>query len=237
MPLFQVLDQVQTAIGELILRRRELLGRPGTIVTEVTVEGEMLMSSHHTDSERALAREALALHGGPGPLRVLVGGLGLGYTAAEALRDPRVARVEVVELLEPPLRWLAEGLVPLAPDLAHEPRLSLVQADVFARLLAPPRGPAWDLVLLDVDHSPGEPLHPSHLAFYRPEGLAAARAHLAPGGVLAVWSTQEDEPFLAALRGGFARVEQRRVEWWNEMIDQEVTDLLFLAVGPCRDAR
>lgn len=203
-------------------------------MTEVSLEGELLMSSLNTASEVALAREALALHGerpgGPGPLRVCVGGLGLGYTAAAALDDPRVGEVCVVELLDPPLRWMREGLVPLAERLNAEPRLRLEQGDVFARLLGPPRpDDGWDLILIDVDHSTEEPLHPSHLALYRPEGLARVRERLAPGGVLAVWSTQEDPDFLAALGATFARVERREVRWENELIDVEVVDLLFLA--------
>ena len=230
MALFQILDQVETPLGELWLRKRELLGRPGTIVTEVSLEGELLMSSLHTDSERALAREALALHPGPGPLRVLVGGLGLGYTAAAALEDPRVSEVEVLELLEPPLRWMREGLVPLAEQLAREPRLVLTQGDAFATLLAAPQGAPRDLILIDVDHSPEEPLHPSHLALYRADGLRRVRAHLAPGGVFAMWSTQEDPEFLRALGEVFPRVERREVRWWNELIDLDVVDLLFLGV-------
>lgn len=201
-------------------------------MTEVSLEGELLMSSLHTASEVALAREALALHAGPGPLRVLVGGLGLGYTADAALGDPRVGEVCVVELLEPPLRWLREGLVPLAPRLQAEPRLRLVQADVFARLLGPAQDDLpWDLILIDVDHSPEEPLHPSHRALYGVEGLTRVRGKLAPGGVLAVWSTQEDPAFLEALRAVFPRVERREVRWTNELFEVEMVDILFLGVA------
>ncbi len=88
----EILAYEPSPLGPLCLRRRELLSQPGTIVTEVTLNHEFLMSSLYTDSERALARTALEMHTGEN-LRVLVGGLGLGYTAREALLSDRVARV------------------------------------------------------------------------------------------------------------------------------------------------
>ncbi len=112
----EILAYEPSPLGILCLRRRELLGQPGTIVTEVTLNHEFLMSSLYTDSERALARTALRMHSGD-DLRVLVGGLGLGYTAREALLSDRVARVEVVELLPQVIDWLARGLVPLSSEL------------------------------------------------------------------------------------------------------------------------
>ena len=94
----EILAYEDTPLGPLCLRRRELLSQPGTIVTEVTLNHEFLMSSLYTDSEQALADTALQLHNGK-ELKVLVGGLGLGYTAHRALQSARVSRVEVVELL------------------------------------------------------------------------------------------------------------------------------------------
>ncbi len=88
----EILAYEPSPLGLLCLRRRELLSQPGTIVTEVTLDHEFLMSSLYTDSERALARMALQMHSGA-ELRVLVGGLGLGYTAREALQSQRVAQV------------------------------------------------------------------------------------------------------------------------------------------------
>ena len=133
----EILAYEPSPLGILCLRRRELLSQPGTIVTEVTLNHEFLMSSLFTDSERALARTAIQMHSGD-DLRVLVGGLGLGYTAREALLADRVARVEVVELLPQVIDWLVRGLVPLSSELRDERRLVVTQGDVYRRLAGPP---------------------------------------------------------------------------------------------------
>ena len=86
----EILGYETTPLGYLCLRRRELLSKPGTVITEITLDHELLMSSQQTVSERALASLALERHPGDG-LRVLIGGLGLGYTAHEILRSPAVA--------------------------------------------------------------------------------------------------------------------------------------------------
>ncbi|MCP3695595.1 MAG: spermidine synthase, partial [Planctomycetaceae bacterium] len=92
-PNLEILAYEPSPLGMLCLRRRELLSQPGTIVTEVTLNHEFLMSSLYTDSEQVLAQTALQMHPGQ-DLQVMVGGLGLGYTAWEALRCDRVAAVE-----------------------------------------------------------------------------------------------------------------------------------------------
>lgn len=225
----QILAYELSPLGVLCLRRRELLSQPGTIVTEVTLNHEFLMSSLFTDSERALARTALQMHSG-GDLRVLVGGLGLGYTAREALRSDRVARVEVVELLPEVIDWLARGLVPLSHELRDERRLVVTQGDIFRRLAAPPDSPL-DVILIDVDHSPEERLGEENAAFYTTQGLLAARRHLARDGVLAIWSYEESSPFADALRAVFKQVRVEPITYDNYLIDEQRTDWLFFARG------
>ena len=145
----------ESALGTICLRRRELLSRPGTVVTEITLDHQLLMSSHNTASERALAGVALEMHSG-GKLDVLVGGLGLGYTAQAVLAAERVAYLEVVEYLPPVVHWLEQGLVPLSAELCCDPRLQVTEGDVYGRLWENPTR-HWDLILVDVDHSPEEP--------------------------------------------------------------------------------
>jgi spermidine synthase len=228
-PSFEILAYDDTPLGPLCLRRRELLGRPGTVVTEVTLDHEFLMSSYITDSERALARIALAMHGGQ-QLDVLVGGLGLGYTAREALVSDRVRRVEVIEFLPQVISWLRDDLIPLAAQLNADARLLVTRNDVYAQLAAPPER-QHDLILIDVDHSPDEHLGTSNGAFYTRAGLMLARRHLQPNGVMAVWSYAEHSSFADALREVFAEVRAEPITVWNDLVDEEQTDWLFFARG------
>ncbi len=225
----EILACEPSPLGLLCLRRRELLSQPGTVVTEVTLDHQFLMSSLYTDSERALARIALQMHPGDN-LHVLVGGLGLGYTAREALASDRTAHVEVVELLPQVIRWLADGLLPLSQELQDERRLKVTQGDAFQRLAGTP-AQSFDLVLIDVDHSPEERLGDRNLSFYTRQGLEIARRHLAPGGVLAVWSYADNSPFADALRAVFDEVRVEPVTYDNRLVDEQPTDWLFFARG------
>ena len=225
----EILAHEMSPLGLLCLRRRELLSEPGTIVTEVTLNHEFLMSSLYSDSERALARTALEMHPGD-DLKVLVGGLGLGYTASEALVSQRVARVEVLELLPQVINWLARGLMPLSTQLNDERRLVITQGDAYQRL-AGPADELYDLILIDVDHSPEERLGEESVSFYSLPGLRAARRHRAAEGILAVWSYAESSPFADALRSVFEHVRVESVTYVNYQINQQYTDWLFFAHG------
>jgi spermidine synthase len=185
------------------------------------------MSSYLTESERALARIALDMHGGE-ELDVLVGGLGLGYTAREALAGMRAARVEVVEFLPQVIDWLDRGLVPLAGELRADARLVVTEADVYERLSRPPER-RHDVIVIDVDHSPADTLGDDSAAFYTEHGLRLAKRHLAPGGVLGVWSYAEQSSFSDALRATFRDVRVEPITVDNDLVDEEQTDWLFFA--------
>ena len=224
-PKFEILACEPSPLGLLVLRRRELLGEPGKIVTEVTLDNEFLMSSYITFSERALAAVALDMHPGK-DLNVLVGGLGLGYTAREALASERLNQVEVVEFLPQIMGWLDRGLVPLSGELNADPRFRVVEGDVYARLAGPPDR-KYDLILVDVDHSPDEALGDQSDSFYSVSGLRKAAQHLAPGGVLGVWSYAGHSPFADALRAVFPEVRVEPVTYMNDLVYEELTDWLF----------
>lgn len=223
----EILAYEATSLGDLCLRRRELLSRPGTVITEITLDHQLLMSSHNTVSERALSAEALDRHAGA-ELSVLVAGLGLGYTAAEALASPRVRRLEVVEFLPAVVGFLNDGLVPLSAELLADPRFSVRHADAYA-MLQEDADDTWDLVLIDVDHAPDDHLDVDNNTFYTAGGLARTRRHLAPGGILGVWSYAESSPFADALHETFDVVEVVCVTYVNDLVDEEHTDWLFLA--------
>jgi spermidine synthase len=225
----EILAYEPSALGMLCLRRRGMRSTPDAVVTEITLDHQFLMSSHNTASERALARFGLEMHEGKA-LRVLIGGLGLGVTAQEALLSDRVARVEVVEFLPPVIDWLDRGLLPLGAELRADARFAVSQGDVYRRLASTPEE-RHDLILVDVDHSPDEPLGSESAAFYTEAGLALARRHLADDGVLGVWSYAESPNFAATLRRVFREVRVEPLHFENPVLLDEETNWLFFARG------
>lgn len=224
----EILAYEDTPLGPLCLRRRELLSKPGIHVTEVTLNHEFLMSSYNTDSERAISNRSIEIHGGAS-LTALVGGLGLGYTARELVSNENVAAVEVVEFLPQVTDWLRNGLVPLSTELNAATNLQLTSGDVYQRLLAEP-AEQFDLIVIDVDHSPSDQLGATDHAFYTSDGLSKAKAHLRKGGILAVWSYAESSDFSDALRATFNRVYVEPITTINDLVGHEQTDWLFFGV-------
>ncbi len=224
----EILAYEDTPLGILCLRRRKLLSKPGDVVTEVILNDEFLMSSYYTDSERVLASKALEMVEGR-DLQVLVGGLGLGYTAAEVLASNRVGHVEVVEFLPQVIDWLSQGLIPLANFLNDDSRLSVSQGDVYRRLSDPPQK-QYDVILIDVDHSPDENLDGANRLFHSEDGLKSARKHLTENSVLGVWSYAQSSPFSDALRKVFGKVLVKPVTHTNKLLNNEsITDWLFFS--------
>ncbi|UFU02813.1 spermidine synthase [Ruania suaedae] len=224
---FEELDFQQTPVGEISLRRRYDLTAQ-TDVYEVRLGEEYLMSSLFTVAERALATLGLDLLD-RGDARVLVGGLGLGYTAHTALADPRVAELTVMDVAEPVLDWHRRGLLPETAGLAEDPRCHLVLRDFFQLVAAEPET-TYDAILLDVDHTPGHVLHPSHAAFYTPAGLRSMRRHLAPDGVFALWSDDPpDAGFEDVLRQVFDRTSAEVVTFANPLTGGESANTVYLA--------
>jgi spermidine synthase len=178
--------------GELVLRRR------GEVL-ELVVDGVFAMDSLQTSTERALARLALARLDGA-RLAVTVAGLGLGYTAIEVLADPRVHRVDVVELHPALVQWARDGLVRPAAQALADPRVRVLVADVRDAVPALAPG-SQDALLLDVDNGPDFLVHAGNAPVYEHDFLAVAARALAPGGVLAVWSASPSPVLLHRLQG------------------------------------
>ena len=194
---FAELDYRQTPLGELILRRRRIASLDDVEVYEVKLGDAFLMSSLFHEVEVALADLGLAGLDAP-ELDVVVGGLGLGYTARAALKHPAVRSLIVVEALDAVIEWHERGLVPLGPELTGDARCRFVHGDFFALAAESKTGfdPAdpgrkFHAVLLDIDHSPRNLLHARHGAFYQPTGLRELAIQLQPSGVFALWS---DDP-------------------------------------------
>lgn len=225
-----------TAIGELNLRRRR---EPltGLEIYEVKLGDEFLMSSLFTVAEEELARLALARLTGDG-LRVVVGGLGLGYTARAVLDDDRVAELVVVDALEPVITWHRDGLVPLGPGLTADPRCAFRHGDFFAISAAGDLGEGLDAVIVDIDHSPRHLLDGASSPFYRQDGTAALAGQLRPGGVYALWSNDPpDEAYLDILRTAFVEVSAEVVAFPNPLQGGTSTNTVYLASRPARRVR
>jgi spermidine synthase len=233
---FEELDYRETPLGPLLLRRRRVRSLDDLDVFEVKLGDDFLMSSLFTTVEIALANLGLAKLG-TGPLEVVVGGLGLGYTAAAALDHANVRSLLVVDALAPVIEWHQRGLVPLGRRLTADPRCRFVRADFFALASAPDAGfdPAqsgrrFDAVLLDIDHSPKNLLHPRHAAFYEPAGLRSLAAHLQPGGIFALWSDDTpDAAFLESLTGIFATANSHVVTFPNPLLDTDSASTVYVA--------
>lgn len=233
--LFEELDYCPTSIGALTLRRRRDL-KLGVDVFEIKLGDESLMTSAFTASEIALARTGLADFSEDRPLDVVVGGLGLGYTAKAVLENASTASLIVVEALAPVIAWHEEELLPLGGELKRDPRCRFVQGDFFALSASrdgfdPDRpGRQFDAILVDIDHSPEALLNAGSESFYRPQGLRGLAAHLHPGGVFGLWSdAREDENFTERLRSIFSSARAEPVTFHNPLQDRPFTQTVYLA--------
>ena len=235
-PLFEELDFRPTPIGDLILRRRRMSMLDDLIVYEVLLGNGYLMSSLFHDVEEALADLGLAAVEGEA-LQVVVGGLGLGYTAVAALRDARVAELLVVDVMKPVIEWHEKGMVPLGEVLTSDPRCRFVEGDFFALAAAPEQGfdpeqpgRKFHAVLLDIDHSPQNLLDEKNGTFYSAEGLRRLAAQLLPGGVFALWSDDApDENFLSHLAEVFDAPQAHVVKFPNPLLERESESTVYVA--------
>ena len=229
---FEELDWQPTRMGELTLRRRTEPAT-GEMIYEVKLGDEYLMSSLFTVAEEELAALGLAAAAGDG-LAVLVGGLGLGYTAVAALRDDRVATLAVIDALPAVIGWHKRELLPVSAALVRDARTTLVEGDFFALVRQPPApdAPHYDAILLDVDHSPRHQLDPTHADLYTVDGLAALDRHLRPRGVFALWSDDPpDDAFVAILDAVFDRAAAHVVDFGNPLTGGTSSNTVYVAVS------
>jgi len=239
--LFEELDYRETPIGALSLRRRREL-RLGVDVFEIKLGEEFLMSSLFTASEIALARLGLAALAGRN-LDVVVGGLGLGYTARAVLEHAQVGSLLVVDALAAVIDWHRRGLVPLGATLTSDQRCRFVHGDFFALAGSDagfdPDAPgrAFDAVLVDIDHAPDLLLDPHNASFYQPDGLRRLAGKLRLGGVFGLWSNAlPDAAFTARLAGCFGEARAEPVTFHNPLQDRPFTQTVYLARKPMAPA-
>lgn len=231
--MFEELDYCPTEIGAISLRRR-WEPRLGKDIYEIKLGDEHLMSDVFTASEIALADLVLSAVSGDN-LQVVVGGLGMGYTALAALKDDRVANVTVIEMLAPVIDWHRRGILPVGDALCTDNRVTLVQGDFFEFASTAngfdPDAPHMrhDVILLDIDHSPEMLLDGRSRQFYQPEGLRRMAEHLRPGCVFGLWSNDRpSEAFTQVLRSVFREAWAEPVTFRNPYDHSEVTQTIYI---------
>lgn len=234
---FEELDYRPTPMGELSLRRRGEPRLEGREVYEVKLGDDFLMSSLFSEGEIALTTIGLQSLAGRKAMNVVVGGLGLGYTAVEVLKNPDVASLVIVETMDAVIDWHQQGLVPLGKVLTADSRTRYVQGDFFAMARAggsgfDPQdvGAKFDAVLLDIDHSPAHVLSPTHKDFYSSAGLDHFKSRLNDGGVFALWSNDPPESgFESVLNEVFGGSESHVVEFDNPFTGGTSTNTVYVA--------
>ncbi|HWN40985.1 MAG TPA: spermidine synthase [Thermoanaerobaculia bacterium] len=201
MRAWETLDAVETAEGRMELRRR---GEDYVI----TVAGRVLMSSMAHLTEVAVAEIACGEVAGRESPRVLIGGLGMGFTLRAALDAlPRTGRVVVAEINEAVVRWCRGPLAPLTDRATMDFRSKIVLEDV-AKVIAGAGKQPFDAIILDLYEGPRRATQGREDPFYGPMALERTRKALTPGGILAVWSEEPDAAFEKRLRTGGFKVER-----------------------------
>ncbi|MGM0385625.1 MAG: spermidine synthase [Actinomycetota bacterium] len=198
----EVVERARGVCGELVLRRR---GQ----VFEIIANGTFLMDTGAGDSERLLVRAAADRLEGPG--RVMIAGLGVGFSLAEALAHPRISRVDVIEREQVVVRWNRTHLRTMHGDALSDPRVHVHEADVVPWLAAAPAA-SLDAICLDVDNGPDWLVTPGNAWLYGTDGIVNARRVLSPGGVLATWTAAPAPEYVQRLREHFAKVEELPVD-------------------------
>ncbi|MBN2704029.1 MAG: hypothetical protein JXR23_07440 [Pontiellaceae bacterium] len=173
----------------------------------ISVKNEELMNSRMHGSEDALAELACAQIAEREHPHVLIGGLGMGFTLGAALANLSTdAKVTIAELVPAVVQWNRTHLADLAKRPLDDPRVTVLESDV--RQVIKAANNSYDAILLDVDNGPDGLTHEGNDRLYTHGGLAAAKAALKPGGILAVWSAEPDKSFSKRLRGSGFKMEE-----------------------------
>ncbi len=235
-PSFEEIDFQKTSLGDLILRKRSILSLDNREIYEIILGNSFLMSSMFTVVEQELSRLGLAAAIDSFPneqLDVIVGGLGLGYTARAALEFPEVRSLRIIDYLKPVIEWHEKELVPLGKLLNADPRCQYLHGDFFQLSLNQgyyPEIPQFHAILLDIDHSPAHLLTQENASFYSTKGLRKFSQQLKAGGIFALWSDDPpEEKFLASLHQVFTSVSSHIVPFHNPIQEKDFESTVYLA--------
>jgi spermidine synthase len=213
----EIIERTTGRAGELVLRRD---GEHH----EIVANGVFLMDTRGGHSERLLVSATADRM--PPPGRMLIGGLGVGFSLAAALAHPAVTAVEVVEYEPAVVRWNRGPLASVHGGALDDPRVVVHEEDVADRLAAAAPG-SFDAICLDTDNGPDWLVSPANARLYTDTGLSAAARALSPAGVLAIWSAAPAPALAARLGGIFTEVMTLKVP-----AARGVPDVVLLGVGP-----
>lgn len=237
--IFEELDYQVTPLGEISLRKRSEPRLDNKIIYEVKLGDEFLMSSLFVEAEEQLSTLGLATlreNDFERDLDVVVGGLGLGYTALTALHDPSLARLRVIDVMQPVIDWHRKGILPVGDELATDQRCELVQGDFFAIACANTLGFIDDqkvhAVLLDIDHSPSHWLNEGNSKFYSKQSLVSVANKIHAGGVFGLWSNElPDENFVELLASVFGETKAHIVRFANPYSGGESVNSVYISIN------
>ncbi len=238
--IFEELDFQVTPLGDISLRRRSEPRLNGQVLYEVKLGEEFLMSSLFVEAEEQLSilgLAALKRAGFESDLDIVVGGLGLGYTAVAALESSAVQSLLVIDVMEAVIDWHKRGLLPVGDVLAANPRCQLRQGDFFSIATDKELGfythdpsKLAHAVLLDIDHSPTHWLNQQNSQFYTPSALQHVYNKLHSGGVFGLWSDDpHDADFMKLLDSVFDKTESHQIKFPNPYTGGESANTVYLA--------
>ena len=236
--IFEELDCQNTPLGLISLRKRAEPRLDNRILYEVKLGDEFLMSSLFPEAEIQLSRlglQAIKNNGHTHDLDIVVGGLGLGYTANAVLEDSSVRSLSVIDIMPAVIEWHQKHLVPLGEILSTDTRCTLQLGDFFE--LATNSETGFPLlnrqvqgIFLDIDHSPSNWLDQENSSFYTEDSLAKMQNKIVSGGIFGLWSNDlPDTEFTALLESVFERVETHVVAFHNPYSGSESTNSVYLA--------
>jgi spermidine synthase len=198
---FEVIERCSTERGELQLQRR---GADYEIISN----GVFLMATYNGDSERQLVSLPLGLS--EHPRRVLIGGLGVGFSTQEALQDSRVTEVVVVEVEPKVIEWNHTYLSPLLGNYLCDPRIRIIEADLLPWLAVAKE--TFDVICLDIDNGPDWTVTKANSRLYTEAGLQSVARLLHSPGIVAFWSAARSGDFQQRLGQYFDSVQEHPVE-------------------------
>ena len=237
--IFEELDYQETPLGAISLRRRNEPRLDNLLIYEVKLGEEFLMSSLFIEAEQQLSTLSLAelaKQGHNTDLEIIVGGLGLGYTALAAVENDNVKQVRTIDVMQAVISWHQQGMVPIGDVLAKNPRSTLIHDDFFAIAQDQTRQGFLNqekvhAVLLDIDHSPSHWLNDKNESFYSLIPLQTLSEKIVTGGVFSIWSNEApDQKFQNLLQTVFSEVKAHAIKFKNPYTDVDSTNSVYIAI-------